>query len=487
MINEVDINELMKWEMEYNNPDLLTFVNNVVESPLSVGSKAINVAESIARMVADVIPSGKQDEQWGNWVVGSRILSVGFGLLSNFSVVSHKTNSPVVSSVNKWHSLWCQPPTESIPNNWKLIMEFGIDSRYDSDIHMIDGYTKSFVLGLAQELKALDDTEIISQSSSINAKYKLKRNEFSKFEIDQSAHPFSEDNNGNSLLIILSPSKEVAIVKSRNLFRVIGSAQASKEIYKQLSQNVLSVANGKVEVYKFSDTMSLKLDNYLDQQDLKKELTSKIKESPSKFAFLAIGKPGTGKTQFSLCLSKEVLMEEGYMVIIVSINELLSFRPPDWMKKVALICNDADLLLLSRESNKNRWGAMTLGDMETCMQLLDNTLSKSLTPTRLNDEQFNQKESTSMVYIITSNIEPKDIDPALMRPGRIDVKGVFTHVYDNYEINSTKNKLVEETSYIPHLDDNILLKNEDIYQSIDTILSSMITPLNEDKSNDICI
>jgi hypothetical protein len=467
MINEVDVNELMKWEMEYSNPDLGTFISNVTESPLNVGSKAINVAESFARMVADVIPSGKQDDQWGPWVIGSRILSVGFGLISNFAIVSHKSNSPIVTSVNKWHSLWCQPPLESVPSEWKLIMEFGLDSKYDSNIHIVDGYTKTFVLELAEELKLLDDTEIISQSQNINAKYKLKRSEFPKFCIDQSAHPFSEDNNGSSSLIIFSPSREVAIIKLRNLFRVVGSTKASKDIYKQFSQNVLSIANGKVEVYKFSSAMFLQLSNYHDQKNLVQELTSKIKQHPSKLAFLAVGTPGTGKTQFSLCLSKEVLMKEGYMVIIVSINELLSFRPPNWMKKVALICNDADLLLLSRDSNKNRWGAMALGNMETCMQLLDSTLSKSLEPTRLNDTQFNHDEPSSMVYIITSNIEPENIDPALLRPGRIDVKGVFTHVYDRYDPNTMSkypNEVLAEDDtigYQPYSDNNMNISSPD--------------------------
>lgn len=210
----------------------------------------------------------------------------------------------------------------------------------------------------------------------------------------------------------------------------LGSSKSKEVIYKAFSENVLSIADHKVETYKFSSGMSLKLDDFSDKQGLRNDFTKRISECPSKLAFLAIGKPGTGKTQFTLCMAKEVLKEQGYTILIVSIKELLRFRPPDWMKKVALICNDADLLLLSRESNKNRWGSMGLGDVETCMQLLDNTLSKSLIPTRINDVQFNQEDKPSMVYMITSNIEPENIDPALSRPGRIDVTSVFTYVYD---------------------------------------------------------
>lgn len=69
MFNKKDVEELERWEAEYSSADISTFISNVSQAPLGVASKALNVAESLSRLIADVLPATKQDEQWGDIVI----------------------------------------------------------------------------------------------------------------------------------------------------------------------------------------------------------------------------------------------------------------------------------------------------------------------------------------------------------------------------------------------------------------------------------
>lgn len=177
------------------------------------------MAESLSRLIADVLPATKQDEQWGDIVIGSRFLSVGLGMLSNLTIASHKSNSPLVNSLSKWHSLWCVPHESPIPSEWKLIMECGNDARYEVSIHLLNDYTKPFIVSLANELLQVEDTEVISQSDTYGIRYRLKKSEYKTFQLENSSHPFADETSGQSSLIILCPSKEVVIIRLKSGFR----------------------------------------------------------------------------------------------------------------------------------------------------------------------------------------------------------------------------------------------------------------------------
>lgn len=149
------------------------------------------------------------------------------------------------------------------------------------------------------------------------------------------------------------------------------------------------------------------------------QLSERVKDKATschKFAVLVHGKPGTGKSVWAQAIVKELLVPEGYVTFILDHSAIEQFVPPRYLNKICLIINEADNLALDRKQTD-----INSGKTERILSLLDGTVYKSIT---VDGNTNNQK----LIVLLTCNTTDR-LDPAFLRPGRIDCLHEFTHKF----------------------------------------------------------
>ncbi len=133
-------------------------------------------------------------------------------------------------------------------------------------------------------------------------------------------------------------------------------------------------------------------------------------------AVLVHGEPGTGKTAWAQAVAQELLLPMGYVVFILDHDAVEHFVPPTYLERICLIINEADNLAQDRSSEAAQGNTKT----EHVLSLLDGTLYRSVI-----DEKGLQTHQ-KLVVLLTCNTTER-LDPAVLRKGRIDLIGEFTH------------------------------------------------------------
>ncbi|MBD2464656.1 AAA family ATPase [Oscillatoria sp. FACHB-1407] len=138
----------------------------------------------------------------------------------------------------------------------------------------------------------------------------------------------------------------------------------------------------------------------------------------TQLAVLVQGEPGTGKTAWTQAIAKEILAPLGYVIFILDHDAVENFIPPGYLERICIIINEADNLAKNRAFEI----AQSNNKTEHILSLLDGTLYQSVV-----DEMEIQAQQR-LVVLMTCNTTER-LDPAVLRKGRVDLIGEFTHQF----------------------------------------------------------
>jgi hypothetical protein len=137
-----------------------------------------------------------------------------------------------------------------------------------------------------------------------------------------------------------------------------------------------------------------------------------------RFAVLVYGETGTGKTNWTQAVAKEILVPLGYVIFILDHAAFENFSPPSFLEKVCVIVNEADNLAKDRKFAVSQ----TENKTERILGLMDGTLYRSVI-----DPNSNPAKQKLAIFFTCNT--PERLDPAFLRPGRVDIICKFTHKF----------------------------------------------------------
>ena len=164
---------------------------------------------------------------------------------------------------------------------------------------------------------------------------------------------------------------------------------------------------------------------------------------PHRRGYMFYGLPGTGKTSTIITLARQASLD----VYVINLNRMNSAKKFAQAVHEAtcgscsgsiLVFEDIDCVLSQRDLH------VSLGGKEAAT---DSGIASDAEPTLSFSDFLNVIDGISsredQIIIMTTNKGLDDFDPALMRPGRIDVKVHFTHA-TNYQIQKLIERFVPE-------------------------------------------